>query len=430
MMKPDLIRRLLDLVPDVVFLMDADGRYRYANRTALEHLDRPFEEVVGRTDEELFPAAAAATVRKHHEFALASGQTQRHTYPLEMPSGETHEWEVDLIPVSEEQLGFAGVAGIARDITRLRETRRELREERATLREIIEHIEEVIWCSTADKEEMLYLNSAIEEVWGRNREQMYAEPRSWLEAIHPEDRPRVEAALPEQAEGTYDEEYRILHPDGQLRWIQDRAYPIRNEDDEVIRVVGIARDITERKKFEEALEYQALHDSLTGLPNRTLFQDRLVHALGRVERGGEQAAVLYLDLNRFKAVNDSHGHSAGDRVLRMVADRLQETLREGDTVARIGGDEFALVLEGISSRSDIEQAVSRVRGCFEASFEVEDTAFPITACIGVAHTGLDFEGPGELIRLADAAMYRAKQSEGTNVHVLDAEEDLDPGGRP
>lgn len=420
MMKSDLIRQLLDLVPDVVFLMDAEGRYRYANHTALEHLGRPLEEVVGRTNAELFPAAAASTVRKHLEEALGSEQTRRYTYPLEMPSGETREWEVDLVPVSEEQLGFPGVAGIARDITRLRETRRELREERATLREIIEHIEEVIWCSTADKDEMLYLNSAIEEVWGRNRERMYEEPRSWLEAILPEDRPRVEAALPEQAEGTYDEEYRILHPDGQLRWIQDRAYPIRDEDGEVIRVVGIARDITERKKFEDALQYQVLHDQLTGLPNRTLFQDRLVHALERAERTGEQVAVLFLDLDGFKIVNDSRGHAAGDQVLRMVADRLQETLREGDTVARIGGDEFVLMLEGISSRADVERAISRVRGCFEAPFELEDASFSITSSIGVAHSGLDFEGPDELIRLADAAMYRAKRSDGTDVHVLDA----------
>lgn len=423
MLQPELIRRLLDLVPDVVFLKDADGRYRYANRAALEYLERTLEEVVGRTDEGVFPAAAAATIREHHEAVLASGETQRHTYSLPMPSGETREWEVDWVPVSEEEFGFPGVAGIARDIARLSEARRELREERATLWQITENIREVIWLTSPDKQEMLYINSAFEEVMGRSVRSIYENPTLWLETVHPDDRPRVEAALPEQSEGTYEEEYRIVRPDGELRWIRDRAYPVRDEEGEVVRVVGVASDITERKKYEAALEHQALHDQLTDLPNRTLFHDRLAHALERAERGAEEAAVLFLDLDGFKVVNDSLGHSAGDRVLRMVADRLVETLRDGDTVARIGGDEFAVVLEGISSRADIERAVSRVRGVFGAPFEVEDTAFSLTASVGIAHSGLDFAEAEELVRLADAAMYRAKESERTDYHIFDPEQD-------
>lgn len=420
---PNLTRRLLDLVPDAVFLYDTEGRYRYVNRAALEYLERPLEEVVGRTVEELFPAEAAATIRTHQEAALDSGQTQRQTYPLEMPSGETRWWEVDWVPVSEEQVGFPGIAGVARDITRLSEARRELRKERATTREILDNLDEVVWFSSSDKGEILYVNPVYEEMWGRDREHLYEDAGAWLEAIHPEDRTRVEAALPEQAEGGYEEEYRILCPDGELRWIRDRAYPVRNEDGEVVRVAGIAEDVTERRQLQEALEHQALHDHLTGLPNRTLFSDRLTHALQRADRAGEEAAVLYLDLNGFKVVNDSRGHAAGDRVLRMLADRLQGALRDGDTVARLGGDEFGVVLEGVSSRAGIEQAVSRIRAVFEAPFEVEESSFSLTGSIGVAHSGLDFDEPEELVRLADAAMYRAKRSSGTDVHIFEPEDD-------
>lgn len=419
---PGLIRRLLDLVPDVVFLYDAEGRYRYANRAALEYLERPLGEVVGRTVEGLFPAAAAASIRAHHEAALASGQTQRHTYPLEMPSGETCWWEVDWVPVTEGQVGFAGVAGIARDITPLSDMRRKLRKERATTREILDNLDEVIWFSSSDKEEIVYVNPAYEKVWGRDRERLYENPRAWLEAVHPEDRLRVEAALPDQAEGGYEEEYRIVCPDGEMRWIRDRAYPVR-DDDEVVRVAGIAEDVTERRQLQEALEHRALHDQLTGLPNRTLFNDRLTHALQRAERGEELAAVLFLDLDGFKSVNDSRGHAAGDRVLQMVAGRLQRALRDGDTVARLGGDEFAVLLEGISSRAGIQQAVSRIRAVFEGPFEIEDTAFSLTVSLGVAHSGHDFDEPEDLVRLADVAMYRAKRRGGQGVHVLDSDHD-------
>lgn len=324
MIKPDLLRRLLDLVPDVVFLYDADGRYRYANRAALEYLERPLQEVVGRTDEELFPAAAAATIREHQEAALASGKTQRHTYPLPMPSGETREWEVDWVPVGEEELDVPGLAGVARDITRLSEARRELREERATLREVTENIGEVIWLTSPDKQEMLYINSAFEEVMGRSVQSIYEDPSLWLETVHPDDRPRVEEALPGQLTGDYDVEYRVLRPDGEVRWIRDRAYPIRDEDGEVLRVVGIAEDVTGRRALEEELRRS----------NRELEQ--FASAVSHDLREPLRMVDRYLEL-----------------LARREGDRLGEDGREFLEFARDGARRMKEMIDGVLAYSQI-----------------------------------------------------------------------------
>lgn len=187
--------------------------------------------------------------------------------------------------------------------------------------------------------------------------------------------------------------------------------------------IGIVQDIRERKRYERELEHQVLHDGLTGLPNRILFQDRLEHAQERARRDDTEVAVLFLDVDRFKAVNDSLGHAAGDEVLRGVAARLSDVLRGDDTVARLGGDEFAILLEHVRSLSDIEAAADRIATAFEPPFRVDGNEFGLTASVGVARSGTVEGKPEELVRLADAAMYRVKGPGSTGFHVYDPEED-------
>lgn len=187
--------------------------------------------------------------------------------------------------------------------------------------------------------------------------------------------------------------------------------------------IGIVQDIRERKRYERELEHQVLHDGLTGLPNRILFQDRLEHALERARRDGTEVAVLFLDVDRFKAVNDSLGHAAGDEVLRAVATRLGDVLRGDDTVARLGGDEFAILLEHVRSLPDIEAAADRIGKVFDAPFRVNGNEFSLTASVGAARSGTVEGKSDELVRLADAAMYRVKGPGSTRFHVYDPEED-------
>ena len=182
---------------------------------------------------------------------------------------------------------------------------------------------------------------------------------------------------------------------------------------------GFVRDLSERKRFEGQLASQALHDRLTGLPNRVLLRDRLEHALARAARRGASVALLIADVDRFKVINESMGHDGGDRLLVAVAERLVELLRPGDTVARMGGDEFALLCEDIGGYQEAAGIASRVVGAFEKPFHVHGTDLSLTASVGVAVGSLAGPAPELLLRDADVAMYRAKDTGRDRYEVFD-----------
>jgi Amt family ammonium transporter len=191
-------------------------------------------------------------------------------------------------------------------------------------------------------------------------------------------------------------------------------------DGEKDGLVFTFRDIGERKRMDAKLQHDALHDALTGLPNRALFLDRLSRAFTRRLRSrGQNFGVLYLDLDRFKEINDSLGHAAGDELLITVANRLRASLRVQDTATRLGGDEFAILVEGILSISDIEHVAARVLAAMEREFTLSGHSLHIGASIGVAIAGLEHTAPEMLIRDADFAMYRAKQLGGGRIEIFD-----------
>jgi two-component system cell cycle response regulator len=170
----------------------------------------------------------------------------------------------------------------------------------------------------------------------------------------------------------------------------------------------------ERKRAEERLTYLAQYDQLTGLVNRTLFRDRLVQAMARSKRLQQPLGLMLLDLDRFKAVNDTMGHNVGDQLLKAVADRLQTCVREVDTVARMGGDEFTIILEGLSSESDISIVAQRITDSLAEPFRLEEHSASIGVSIGITLYPSDDHEIDELLKHADAAMYRAKQRGGSS----------------
>ena len=198
--------------------------------------------------------------------------------------------------------------------------------------------------------------------------------------------------------------------DGDVRWISTTKLPLRARGGEIVGTFGISRDVTERKKAEEELQRRAFYDPLTDLPNRALFLDRLQHLFHRTRRAMSNPlfAVLYLDLDRFKAINDSLGHQAGDELLIGIARRLERCMRPGDTLARLGGDEFTVLLDEIGCEADATSVADRIHEELADPIEVRGYEMFTSVSVGIALSSAGYERPEDMLRDADTAMYRAK----------------------
>ncbi len=240
--------------------------------------------------------------------------------------------------------------------------------------------------------------------------------------IHPEDRDSVladwRAAAAAGKSGVTS--YRIVRPGGETRWLVGRTRPVLDESGKLLRVVGTVQDVTEEHEAAEALQHLALHDALTALPNRVLFMDRLSHALDRRARAGAKLAVLFCDVDHFKWVNDSLGHDAGDRLLVELGRRLSLIVRPGDTVGRLGGDEFGVLCEDLASDLVPAALAERIRAAVSVPFDVGGAELAPTISIGIAvAAAYGPDGPDAVLRQADAAMYRAKERGRDRVESFD-----------
>jgi diguanylate cyclase (GGDEF)-like protein/PAS domain S-box-containing protein len=248
-------------------------------------------------------------------------------------------------------------------------------------------------------------------------------PREWLDRIHPDDRPPFRRHLDAHMSGATDQlefEHRMRNVDGQYIWVLARGVAVRDESGKPYRMAGSQTDITARKKAEHQLQHDALHDSLTGLANRVLFVDRLSCALADLQRqASPHFAVLFFDLDRFKNVNDSLGHSMGDKLLVGIARRLEHFLRPGDTVARLGGDEFAVLIHRVEDASGAIHVADRIQEVLSMNFSIEGHDVMVTASIGIAHSSTGYSSPEEILRDADIAMYRAKAEGKARYEIFD-----------
>ncbi len=252
---------------------------------------------------------------------------------------------------------------------------------------------------------ILYVSSAVERILGYQPQEMTG--NYILDFVVPDDR---EATL-KTAESVIDGrihanfENRYQHKDGH---VVNLLWSARWIDNHQVRI-GVARDITERKRAEERLYHFANHDPLTNLPNRLLFHGRVTRAIEHAKRYHSKLALLYLDLNGFKLVNDKHGHSAGDQFLQEMSVRLSSNIRNADTIARIGGDEFAVLLTGIADHDSVSEAILKIRKLIEMPIEINEHLLSVTASIGFALFPEQGDAFDELLHQADTSMYRTKR---------------------
>jgi diguanylate cyclase (GGDEF)-like protein/PAS domain S-box-containing protein len=251
------------------------------------------------------------------------------------------------------------------------------------------------------------------EMVGYSDEDIAADEEAWRQRIHPDDRKKVDEDIHAYLRGltqTYCNEHRILCRDGSVKWVLARGMIVsRTPDGHPLRMIGTHADITERKNMEERMRHMAHYDPLTELPNRALLTDRLHQAVVMARRDKAYMAVMFLDLDRFKPVNDNLGHDIGDLLLKQVAQRLLLSVRASDTVARIGGDEFVVLLPSIEHERDAAIVAEKILKALKQPFDVAEHVISISGSIGIAVYPEQGEDEKLLLINADIAMYHAKK---------------------
>ena len=249
-------------------------------------------------------------------------------------------------------------------------------------------------------------------------------PSEWFDRVHPDDLAQVKAEINAHLEGItphFQNEHRMRYRDGNYRWMQSRGYVALNEWGRPSRMVGITTDVHDRRIIEEQLRRGAFYDTLTSLPNRALFLNRLGRAIARSKRRGDYSfAVLFLDLDGFKKVNDTLGHEVGDQLLIAVARALETCLRATDTVARLGGDEFAVLIDDLKQAADATRTGERILQRLSKPFALAGREVKTSASIGVASGASGYDRPQDVLRAADMAMYRAKTEGKARLVIVDA----------
>ena len=324
--------------------------------------------------------------------------------------------EIDLVDVA------SGIASIVIErhqaLERASHEAAERHEIERRYRTLVEQLPLVIYVDALDAASSnIFTSPQIENMLGYSVEEWLSDELLFVKALHPDDRDRVLAAHA-RAHRTHEPlstEYRLRSRDGDYVWIRDEGVIVKDDDGEPLYLQGYLLDISPEREAEEQLRRQAMHDSLTDLANRAFFNERLAHASSIRKEPGEQTALLFLDLDNFKSLNDRFGHALGDNVLAVVGERLRTLIRAGDTAARLGGDEFALLLEVVSEPAEVARVAERVLAAIGEPIEIEGNRFVPEASIGIA-LGDD---PHDLLKQADAAMYRAKSQVGLGYAFFD-----------
>jgi diguanylate cyclase (GGDEF)-like protein/PAS domain S-box-containing protein len=409
-------RSLSASAPNGIYALDLDGRLLYANDRLVELTGLGHEQLAGTGWLDMIhPEERERVVNESGPQAAERRLTTE--FRIVRPDGEVRWVRTRASPLYSSSGEHAGFVGSLEDVTTELEAMRELAAREAEFRILAENSSDFLARHAPDGT-YRYCSPACVAITGYAPDELVG--TSPFRLVAAEDREAVEAyaRLLVERDTPATAAYRLRCKDGQLRWLETTARAVR-DDAGVRELVSVTRDISERKQAELELSHAALHDTLTGLPNRALFLDRLGLALRRTERRSGSVAVLFCDLDRFKIVNDSLGHDAGDRLLVDVAKRIVTALRPADTVARFGGDEFTILCEDIAGEIESATIAQRIVDVFRDPFLLEDGEVFLATSVGIAIARGTDDRAEDLIRDADAAMYRAKERGKGRYEIFD-----------
>ena len=395
-------RTIIENIQDGYFEVDLAGDFTFFNDAVCRHFGYTAQELKGMNYRQYTDEQTAAELGQLYAKLYRTGEPIKSLdFEAIRKDGTRATFDVSVSLMRDSGGKLIGFRGICRDITERKRGEEALRESEERFRQLAENIREVFYVS--EQGYIRYVSPAYMEIWGRSPQSLYQEPESFLDTVHPEDKEAVRESLENKGRGEVEQVYRIVRPDGSIRWIKDRSFPIYDDSGETLRVVGIAADITDLKLGEEKLKYLSLHDPLTALYNRIYFEEEM----SRIERGRYNAVgIVSCDVDGLKLVNDTLGHDQGDRLLVAAAGVIRGCFREGDLVARIGGDEFSVVLPD-TTESAVEKACQRIQEAV-ASYNAANPDLPVSISVGSA-VGLGADrNLKDLFKEADNNMYRKK----------------------
>lgn len=393
--------------PFAVFALDAQGRFLQVNRQMARELGVPREQLAGLPVVRFVPKAEREAAARCFDEALA-GNTVAYTHQVESVDGRRADLSIVMIPMSTGDT-VTHVLGFAENITERKQAEAALHASRQMLQAILDNIPQSVFWKDVDS---VYLGGnrslletaglhSIDELIGKTDADLrWKDSADYYRQV---DLEVIRSGVPRMRMQARD----VRH-DGEVCWIETSKIPLKDDQGQVTGVLAVTEDITARKYMEEELFRRANHDTLTGLPNRGYFNHQLDEAVKRAHRQ-HGLALLYFDIDRFKQINDTHGHDVGDSVIRLFAQRIRSALREADFVARLGGDEFVLIAEGLHEAGDAIVVAEKLVAAMAAPFDLAGSPLPVTTSIGVAwcEPGMT---PEALVKAADQAMYDAKRA--------------------
>ena len=413
------LRALLDALPDMVWLKDVNGAFRTCNPMMERLLGAAESDIIGKTDYDFASKEVADAYRLNDSRAVAADSPSVNeewvTFAL---GGRQMLVETTKAPVRDARGDVIGVLGIARDITERKRAEEQLANQALRFKTVLDAARDGVHILDASGNIVEASDSFYRMLGYTKDEAIGMNVVEWDMELSPADLDQtLQRLLCGQEASLFETRHR--RRDGSAFDVEIGYFPLRMDGKQVL--FCSSRDITERKRYQQQLEHIAHHDILTNLPNRALLEDRLRQGIALSQRRGTSLAVVYLDLDFFKEINDAHTHNVGDQLLVTVSQRLKAVLREGDTLARIGGDEFVVILTDLEKSEDCHPLLDRMLLAAASPVVIDEKILKVSASIGATVYPRDEVDADMLLRHADQAMYQAKQEGKNRYHMFDTD---------